>query len=145
MMKRSGFKVKVYMRPQKVPVLALTRPCYDGPTEMRGSVAKHDYVRSPALMRACGKIVCQHCGNSGACGAHSNWGWGKGMSKKADDNRIAALCSTCHHAIDQGNNLSEEQRKRLWFDAHLRTVHLLCGLRLWPADVPVPAIAIYPW
>ena len=104
---------------------------------------KHEYVRSDALMRAYRALPCQHCGADGAdagvCGAHANWEvFGKGKSIKADDNRAASLCATCHGLLDQGKSWSEEQRKRIWGHAHIKTVRKLVALSLWPAGVPVP-------
>jgi hypothetical protein len=104
---------------------------------------KREYVRSTALLDACRELACQHCGaagpHAGVCAAHSNWGvHGKGKSIKADDNRVASLCFTCHSAIDQGSRLDEHERQELWWPAHVRTVALLVHLSLWPAGVPVP-------
>lgn len=103
---------------------------------------KREYVRSPALLRACRQLHCQLCGASDGTivAAHSNAGeHGKGRAIKADDNRVAALCHRCHHEIDQGHRLSAEERSQMWLRAHTRTVASLTRRGLWPADVPVPA------
>lgn len=101
---------------------------------------KHDYIRSKELMRNAREIPCQHCGadDGTVCGAHTNWGGGKGKSVKADDNLIASLCFDCHAELDQGKTLDKEQRKDMWFSAHIKTVQKLNGLGLWPKGVPVP-------
>jgi len=39
------------------------------------------------------------------------------MGIKAHDCFTAALCQSCHHELDQGKNLSREQREDLWMDA----------------------------
>ena len=105
---------------------------------------KHEYVRSPKLLKAVRELSCQSCGSDyGVQAAHSNWGGGKGRSIKADDNHIAALCPTCHHAIDQGYLLSREQRMKLWVVAHYRTVRKLAQQGMWPAEVPIPHDPIY--
>lgn len=70
--------------------------------------------------------------------AHTNWGGGKGRGIKADDNLVAALCLRCHYDIDQGAELSKEERQALWQAAHASTVKLLVERGKWPADVPVP-------
>lgn len=104
---------------------------------------KRQYVRSPALMKAYRAIPCQVCGadDGTVCGAHSNWSaHGKGKSIKADDNRCASMCFTCHSAIDQGSRLSREERITLWTEAHRKTVRLLLARGLWPMNVPVPDI-----
>lgn len=110
-------------------------------------IPKRQYVRSPKLMKAYGKIACQRCGavNQTVCGAHSNWAiHGKGKSIKADDNRCASLCGACHHDIDQGKELSESGRQIVWWAAHVRTVMVLVKLNRWPAGVPLPDIGAFP-
>lgn len=101
---------------------------------------KHQYVRSKRLMEAYRRIPCQHCGvdDGSVAGAHSNWGWGRGKSIKADDNRCASLCFNCHRELDMGKNWTREQRKAIWTAAHQKTVALLNKLGLWPAGVPQP-------
>lgn len=110
---------------------------------------KHDYVRSAPLMKAYRAIPCQHCGRDDGtvAGAHSNWGvHGKGKGIKADDNRAASLCSTCHvPLLDQGSRLSRTARMALWWRAHVRTVRLLLARGLWPAGVPIPDTDTYPF
>jgi hypothetical protein len=74
--------------------------------------------------------------------AHTNWGGGKGRGVKADDNLVAALCLKCHYEIDQGKDLSKEERQQKWLDAHQATVQALCDAGSWPADVPVPTMDV---
>ena len=55
--------------------------------------------------------------------AHSNqMRDGKGRSIKAHDYRIAALCFKCHYEIDQGKDLSRQERLNIWEDAHRATI-----------------------
>lgn len=55
--------------------------------------------------------------------AHSNqMRDGKGRSLKAHDYRIAALCFKCHYEVDQGKNLSREERLNIWEEAHRATI-----------------------
>lgn len=95
---------------------------------------KHQYFRSKKLMQAYRKIPCQNCyiEDGTVCGAHANWGFGKGMSVKADDSKCASLCFSCHSMLDQGSKLSREQRQELWQMAHQKTVAKLKALNLWP-------------
>jgi hypothetical protein len=130
-MKRTGFKRSLkepsVERADK-PLAELTRPLtlhrgtYAG--GLSGAVApKREYVRSEPLMRAYRLIPCQHCGvqDGTVCGAHSNWAeHGKGKSIKADDNRCASLCFTCHGMLDQGSILGKAERYALWCIAHSR-------------------------
>jgi hypothetical protein len=105
---------------------------------------KHEYVRSPALMKAYGLLPCQHCeANDGTiCGAHANWSiFSKGGAIKADDNAAASLCFECHRELDQGKNWSDAQKRSIWVNAWAKTVNLLVLRGLWPAGVPVPETA----
>jgi hypothetical protein len=106
---------------------------------------KHQYVRSKAMMEAYRKIPCQHCGadDGTVCGAHANWGFGRGRGIKADDNRCASLCFRCHSHLDQGKNLSKAERQELWDAAHIKTVTTLVRSGEWPLDVPIPDTRIF--
>ena len=114
------------------------------------SIPKRTYVRSLKMMEAYRLLPCQFdggreviCGveDGTVCGAHSNWSvHGKGKNIKADDNRAASMCSRHHDLIDQNKQLSEADRKKFWWRAHVRTVKLLLRRSLWPKSVPVPDI-----
>lgn len=73
------------------------------------------------------KLRCQRAECPGNCGpvqaAHSNQlRDGKGRSTKADSWRIAALGVRCHEEIDSGKNLSKQERREQWDEAHRRTI-----------------------
>ncbi|MFM2253833.1 MAG: hypothetical protein RJB68_2170 [Pseudomonadota bacterium] len=110
---------------------------------------KRAYVRSSKITEACRSIPCQNCGRDDGtvCAAHSNWSvHGKGGRIKADDSRVAALCSECHvPLLDQGSRLSKAERQSLWWAAHVKTVLLLVKRSLWPASVPTPDISTSPF
>jgi len=76
--------------------------------------------------------------DNGVQAAHSNWGGGRGRGIKSDDNLIAALCLKCHYDIDQGKDMSKEERQNKWAEAHIGTVLTLCNQGKWPIDVPLP-------
>lgn len=81
--------------------------------------------RNKKLLEICRRLPCQMCGNEDGtvCAAHSNQQRdGKGMGIKADDFRIAALCSRCHFDIDQGSQHNKVQRQKIWEEAHRKTV-----------------------
>lgn len=100
---------------------------------------KHQYVRSQKLLKLVASLECQSCGSGHMVqAAHTNWGDGKGRGIKADDNKVAALCLTCHYEVDQGKNLTKEQRQDLWTKAHRRTVQALIDQGRWPSEVPIP-------
>lgn len=146
-MKQTGFKRKPAMitaRPERPPVV-LSRPerfkVGQAIIAAAEAVAKTPYVRSKKLREAYRLIPCQNCGREDGtvCCAHSNWAeHGKGKSIKACDTRGASLCSTCHHAIDQGSELTGEERRAAWEAAHVRTLKVLGELGLWPMNIPAP-------
>jgi hypothetical protein len=103
------------------------------------TIQKHKYIRSPKLLKSVASLDCQHCGSGQMVqAAHTNWGGGKGRGVKANDNLVAALCLSCHYAIDQGKDLSKEERQAMWQAAHHRTVDLLVAKGEWPTNVPIP-------
>ena len=104
---------------------------------------KHSYIRSKKLLKLVAGLDCQACGSGQMVqAAHTNWGGGKGRGVKADDNLVAALCLKCHYEIDQGKDMSKEERQEMWEQAHIATVKKLYIQGLWPVDVPLPAFTI---
>ena len=81
--------------------------------------------RNKALLEIVRESPCQMCGakDGTVCGAHSNrLRDGKGKAIKAHDFRIAALCYRCHSRIDQGADMSKEERMEAWEEAHRATI-----------------------
>lgn len=105
------------------------------------SLQKFNYIRSPALLKACRAIACTNCGRDDGTvvAAHSNQAkHGKGRSIKASDVFVASLCHECHSALDQGSKMSRSAREHLWNGCHRQTVIELVRCGLWPAGIPVP-------
>jgi len=81
--------------------------------------------RSDKLLKSVRDCPCQSCGamDGTIVAAHSNqMRDGKGRGLKANDYRIAALCYKCHAELDQGKNMSREERLNMWEDAHRATI-----------------------
>ena len=109
------------------------------------NLQKFQYIRSPALLRACRQIPCQNCGRDDGTvvAAHSNMAkHGKGRSIKASDVFVASLCFTCHSYLDQGSRLSRDERESMWDACHAETVRELMIRGLWPANIPIPGVEI---
>jgi len=148
-MKQSGFKRKpavITARAERAPV-PLTKPerfqVGKAIVAAMTPVAKTAYVRSKKLREAYRLIPCQNCGRDDGtvCCAHSNWAeHGKGKSIKACDTRGASLCSICHHAIDQGSELTGEERRAIWEPAHRKSVLELVASGYWPKSIPIPPV-----
>jgi len=81
--------------------------------------------RNKKLLESVRTSPCQNCGSQDGtvCAAHSNQlRDGKGRSLKSHDFRIAALCFRCHSHLDQGYQMSKEERTELWENAHRKTI-----------------------
>jgi hypothetical protein len=81
--------------------------------------------RNKKLLEAVREAPCMHCGaqDGTVVAAHSNQlRDGKGRGIKAHDYRIAALCFRCHSELDQGHQMSREERLNMWEHAHRATV-----------------------
>lgn len=66
--------------------------------------------RSSKWLQAVREIdCCVLCGRWGVQAAHRNEG--KGMGLKVDDCLTAALCPECHARIDNGRDMSREERR----------------------------------
>lgn len=81
--------------------------------------------RNKKLLEIVRESPCQCCNkiDGTIVAAHSNQlRDGKGKGIKAQDYRIAALCSRCHYELDQGSGLTKEERREMWEEAHRKTV-----------------------
>jgi hypothetical protein len=81
--------------------------------------------RNKHLLEAVREAYCMACGVSDGTvvAAHSNQlRDGKGRGIKAHDYRIAALCYRCHMRLDQGKDMTKEQRVEFWEEAHRETI-----------------------
>lgn len=66
--------------------------------------------RSNKWLKAVREIeCCVLCGAYGVQAAHRNEG--KGMGIKVDDSLTAALCEACHNRIDNGKDMTREERR----------------------------------
>lgn len=84
--------------------------------------------RNKRILEIVRNFHCQHCGKQDGTvvAAHSNQlRDGKGKGIKASDYRIASLCFMCHAELDQGKNLSKQERVEMWEEAHRKTIGLL--------------------
>jgi hypothetical protein len=88
--------------------------------------------RSKELLKMVASLPCQHCGLEGSTqAAHANWAWsGKGMGIKAHDCYTAALCVSCHREVDQGKDMTKNEREEVWTNAWKKTI-----LELWKRDL----------
>jgi hypothetical protein len=81
--------------------------------------------RSDKMMKRVRDCPCSICGieDGTVSGAHANIN--KGMGLKVSDALVAALCFRCHTILDQGKDLSREERRALWDKAYIRTMQYM--------------------
>ncbi len=85
---------------------------------------KENAYRSDKWLRAVASLDCVICGKHGTQAAHVNEG--KGMGIKTHDCWTAALCPECHSDIDQGGDMTREERRQTLRKAVLLTLAKLC-------------------
>ena len=81
--------------------------------------------RNVKLLETLRELPCMHCGaiDGTVCAAHRNEG--KGMGSKVSDALVAALCHRCHFELDNGKELSREERRDMWNRAYVKTMQYL--------------------
>lgn len=95
---------------------------------------KQQYFRSKKHLQNVASLPCQVCYVEGRTQAsHSNQAiHGKGRGLRASDEFTAAICVEHHYEIDQGSNLTKQQRVDMWNEAYQKTVNRLKEQNLWP-------------
>ena len=101
------------------------------------AIPKFNYFRSKKHLKNVASLPCQHCGLEGYTqAAHSNQAkHGKGRSLRASDEFTAALCLKHHYELDQGRDMTKEERVEMWENAHKRTKDALIKQGLWPDEL----------
>jgi hypothetical protein len=85
------------------------------------SYPKQGTFRSRAWLKAVASLPCVLCSREGMTqAAHLNVG--KGLGIKTHDAWCAALCVDCHARIDQGKDLSRQDRRDMMEAAVLLTI-----------------------
>lgn len=78
--------------------------------------------RNKDLLHVIHKLKCVNCENWYSQAAHANLQeFGKGMGTKASDAAIMALCPVCHTSLDQGKDMSKQQRRDMQFECIAKT------------------------
>jgi hypothetical protein len=100
-------------------------------------IPKFNYYRSKKHLKNVASLPCQICYVEDRTQAsHSNQAvHGKGRSIKASDEFTAAICVEHHYEIDQGSNLTKQQRTDMWNEAYQKTVNRLKSQNLWPKEL----------
>lgn len=108
-------------RPPAVRAVMATPASFASQAEPVLKDSRHESEPWRRAVAALPCVLCQREGETQA--AHRNEG--KGMGLKTDDALTAALCTTCHTAIDQGPDFSRDERRRRLDVAILLTIRAL--------------------
>jgi hypothetical protein len=77
--------------------------------------------RNKKLLEKMRELPCAACGVEGqSVAAHRNEG--KGMGLKVSDALTAPLCFKCHFNLDQGKEMSREERRDFWNRAYINNI-----------------------
>ena len=81
--------------------------------------------RSKKMLQLLREVPCGACGISdgSVAGAHRNEG--KGMGLKVSDALAAPLCFSCHRYLDQGKDMTREERRDFWNRAYINGMQYL--------------------
>lgn len=143
MLRRTGFRRKVYVPAAAAPLRALARAGLIA--RVSGDVLalpKERVIRHEGYRRLVAAMPCKNCGTIGyGQAAHPNAG--KGMSLKTDDRLCFSLCCDrpgvrgCHGAFDQGAAFSKEGRRLIEQAWGADTRRQIIAAGDWPADLPL--------
>ena len=87
------------------------------------SYFKTKLFRSEPFRKLVASLPCQSCGSEGTQAAHRNQG--KGLALKTSDALVVALCPTCHHELDQGMDMTKEQRRDFWNQCYIKQMQYM--------------------
>ena len=78
--------------------------------------------RNQRLLETLRDFPCMGCGaeDGTVVAAHRNQG--KGMGIKVSDALVAALCMRCHYQLDQGKEMSKDERRNFWNESYIKTI-----------------------
>lgn len=81
--------------------------------------------RNKKLLELLRELPCQVCGRHSdtVCACHRNEG--KGMGMKVSDALVASMCHTCHFELDNGKDLTKEEKRDMWNRAYIKTMQFL--------------------
>ena len=71
------------------------------------------------------EFPCAACGNEDGTvvAAHANIN--KGMGIKVSDALVAPLCYSCHAELDQGKEMSREEKRDFWNRAYIKNIQYM--------------------
>jgi hypothetical protein len=76
--------------------------------------------RNKRFLEKMREYPCAACGSDNSVAAHRNEG--KGMGMKVSDALVTPLCVRCHYELDQGKEMSREERRDFWNRAYINNI-----------------------
>jgi hypothetical protein len=86
--------------------------------------------RNQKLLERLRDIPCASCGTQDGTVVAAHRNEGKGMGIKVSDALVAALCVRCHFELDQGKDMTREERREFWNQAYIKTMQYLLENRI---------------
>lgn len=80
----------------------------------RNNVKGKPVFRSEKMLKVMREMPCGVCGVRDGTVAAAHRNEGKGMALKVSDALVAPLCFSCHRYLDQGKDMTREERREFW-------------------------------
>jgi hypothetical protein len=80
--------------------------------------------RNKKLLEKMRELPCASCG-ADDCSVAAHRNEGKGMGMKVSDALVAPLCFTCHRNLDQGKDMTRNERRDFWNRAYIKNIQLM--------------------
>lgn len=78
--------------------------------------------RNEKLLKKVRLVPCSVCNREDGTVVAAHRNEGKGMGIKVSDALVAALCYQCHTTLDQGSDMTREERRQFWNGAYIKTI-----------------------
>lgn len=78
--------------------------------------------RNKKLLELCRELPCQCCNRKDGTVVAAHRNEGKGMGLKVSDALVASLCYSCHFELDNGKELTKDERRSMWNKAYINTM-----------------------
>lgn len=78
--------------------------------------------RNKKLLELCRELPCQVCQRQDGTVVAAHRNECKGMGSKVSDALVCSLCYVCHHELDNGKELTKEERRDMWNRAYINTI-----------------------
>jgi hypothetical protein len=90
-------------------------------TEFWSNPKSTDDTRIKKLLNLANGMPCMYCGNQDGTVVAAHQNEGKGYGLKRPDYMTAYLCGSCHFELDNGKELTKQERRNLWNAAYVKT------------------------